>query len=45
MVMEESQSKVLDLKNNLLGKKTQASDSKAQVDQTMKSLQESSRYF
>uniref|UniRef100_A0A8C8GCX3 Structural maintenance of chromosomes protein n=1 Tax=Oncorhynchus tshawytscha TaxID=74940 RepID=A0A8C8GCX3_ONCTS len=37
------QSKVLDLKNHLLGKKTQASESKAQVDQTMKSLQESSR--
>ncbi|XP_029615102.1 structural maintenance of chromosomes protein 1B [Salmo trutta] len=43
VVMEGSQSKVLDLKNHLLGKKTQASDSKAQVDQTMKSLQESSR--
>ncbi|XP_052322255.1 structural maintenance of chromosomes protein 1B isoform X2 [Oncorhynchus keta] len=43
VVMEESQSKVLDLKNHLLGKKTQAFDSKAQVDQTMKSLQESSR--
>ncbi|XP_020311274.1 structural maintenance of chromosomes protein 1B [Oncorhynchus kisutch] len=43
VVMEESQSKVLDLKNHLQGKKTQASDSKAQVDQTMKSLQESSR--
>uniref|UniRef100_A0A8C7LCF2 Structural maintenance of chromosomes protein n=1 Tax=Oncorhynchus kisutch TaxID=8019 RepID=A0A8C7LCF2_ONCKI len=40
VVMEESQSKVLDLKNHLQGKKTQASDSKAQVDQTMKSLQE-----
>ncbi|CDQ88336.1 unnamed protein product, partial [Oncorhynchus mykiss] len=43
VVMEESQSKVLDLKNHLLEKRTQASDSKAQVDQTMKSLQESSR--
>ncbi|CAB1322747.1 unnamed protein product [Coregonus sp. 'balchen'] len=43
VAVEESQSKVLDLKNHLLGKKTQASDSKAQVDQMMKSLQESSR--
>uniref|UniRef100_A0A8C7LIW0 Structural maintenance of chromosomes protein n=1 Tax=Oncorhynchus kisutch TaxID=8019 RepID=A0A8C7LIW0_ONCKI len=39
-VEEQNQSKVLDLKNHLQGKKTQASDSKAQVDQTMKSLQE-----
>ncbi|XP_035280729.1 structural maintenance of chromosomes protein 1B isoform X1 [Anguilla anguilla] len=41
--VDETQSKILDLKNQHLGKKSQASDSKAEVDKKVKSLQEKSR--
>ncbi|KAL0968626.1 hypothetical protein UPYG_G00269310 [Umbra pygmaea] len=41
--VEETQSVVMELKGRLLGQKAQVSDSKAQMDQKMKSLQESSR--
>lgn len=41
--VEESLSKVLELKNRLSVKKTQVSDSKAELDQKTKSLQGSSR--
>ena len=43
VLVEECQSVMLELQNSLLEKKTEVADSKAQVDQNMKVLQESSR--
>ncbi|KAM6973344.1 structural maintenance of chromosomes protein 1B [Aplochiton taeniatus] len=43
VVVDESQTKVVDLKNRLLGKKSEAADAKAGIDQKTKSLQETSR--
>lgn len=44
MVVEESQNKLMDLNNQLLLKKSQVADAKAEMDQKIRSTQEINKY-
>lgn len=45
MVVEESQNKLLELNNQLLLKKSQVADAKAEMDQKIRSTQEINKYL